>query len=215
MRVFRPIMCPMKYNPQIHHRRSIRLSGYGYSLAGWYFITICTHQRQPILSHPLIRNFVYNAWHDLPRRFPSICLDEFVIMPNHVHGIIRILNRIPVGAQRDTKPEHVPPAHPTSKTERVPTCDQAAPLRPAVAPRSLGVIARALKSVAAKRINRLRGTPGAPVWQRNYGACPERSRRERVIRNEEELNAIRQYIRDNPAKWAEDKNNPANWHNQP
>lgn len=71
-----------------------------------------------------------------------------------------------------------------------------------VEPRSLGAIVRAFKSAPTRRINEVRGTPDARFWQRNYY--------ERVIRNERDLNAAREYIRDNPRKWAEDPNNPAN-----
>lgn len=82
----------------------------------------------------------------------------------------------------------------------------AAPLRPggeqpAVAPESLGAVVRAFKSAAARRINAVRGTPGAPVWQRNYY--------ERVIRDEGEMADVRRYIRENPLRWAEDPENPA------
>jgi hypothetical protein len=82
----------------------------------------------------------------------------------------------------------------------------AAPLRPDVAPRvvpgSLGALVGAFKSATAKRINRLRGEPGAPLWQRTYY--------EHIIRNEADLTRIRQYIRDNPLQWDEDPDNPSN-----
>ncbi len=213
--------CAMPYDPDVHHRRSIRLPGFGYASAGAYFITVCTHQRELLFDDKRVRTIAWNAWHGLSRRFPSLRLDEFVIMPNHVHGIVWILDRTVVGAQRDANANHVAVGDSLSESERVfplyqaapkraqrdaktkhvaaggslPGSEhisalyQAAPLRPAVAPRSLGAIVRALKSVSAKRINRLRGTPSASVWQRNYY--------ERVIRNEDELSRIRQYILDN------------------
>jgi REP element-mobilizing transposase RayT len=196
----------MRYDSDVHHRRSIRLPEYDYSQAGAYFVTICTHERVLLFDDKRFRNFVYNAWHSLLRRFPSLRLDEFVIMPNHVHGIVWILGRSVVGAQRDAKPKYVPAVDALPESEQIPASYQAAPLRPGVASRSLGAICRTFKSVSTKRINRLRGTPASPVWQRNYF--------ERIIRNEGELNAIRQYIRDNPAKWSEDKNNPMNWQNE-
>ncbi|SRR5712692_5457215 len=182
-------MNAVPYDPDIRQRRSIRLWGFDYASAGAYFVTICTYERRILLTNPLVRNLVYNAWHDLPRRFPSLRLDEFVIMPNHVHFIIWITD---VGAQRDAKSRQIPSCDAIANTTSVAPLYHAAPLRPAVAPRSLGAIVRAFKSVSAKRINRLCCTPGAPVLQSNYY--------ERIIRNEEELSAIRQYIRDNPAK---------------
>jgi REP element-mobilizing transposase RayT len=78
----------MKYDPQIHHRRSIRLAGYDYSQAGPYFITICTHNRNLFLQSKRVQEMVRLAWHAQPTRFPTIVLDEFTIMPNHIHGII-------------------------------------------------------------------------------------------------------------------------------
>jgi REP element-mobilizing transposase RayT len=72
-----------------------------------------------------------------------------------------------------------------------------------VTPGSLGAIIRSFKSAATKHINALRNTPGVPVWQRNYF--------ERVIRDDREMDAVRRYIVDNPAKWNEDENHPARW----
>ena len=78
----------MKYDPQIHNRRSIRLVGYDYSQAEAYFITICTHNRDLSLQTERVQEAVRLAWHAHPIRFPTIALDEFTVMPNHVHGII-------------------------------------------------------------------------------------------------------------------------------
>jgi putative transposase len=95
----------MKYNPKIHHRRSIRLRGYDYSRAGAYFITICTHDRRHIFGQikkgEMILNeygeIAYNEWEKLTERWPHIELGAFQIMPNHTHGII-IIHDVPVGA---------------------------------------------------------------------------------------------------------------------
>ena len=78
----------MPYDPRIHRRRSIRLSGYDYTTAGYYFITICTGHRELVLDRPAIHAAVVGAWHSMAQRFPGIGLDEFIIMPNHVHGIL-------------------------------------------------------------------------------------------------------------------------------
>jgi putative transposase len=86
----------MPYNPEIHHRRSIRLKGYDYSQAGAYFITICIHQRQPLLGAIANGNMTPNPagtmvqtiWEELPFHYPNLELDAFVLMPNHIHGII-------------------------------------------------------------------------------------------------------------------------------
>jgi REP element-mobilizing transposase RayT len=101
-------------------------------------------------------------------------IDYFIVMPNHVHGIVSIRDYADVGA------------HGRAPLQRL--------------PRSLGSFIAGFKSIATKRINELRHTPGSPVWQRNYY--------ERVIRNEDELMRMREYITDNPARWAEDVENP-------
>ena len=77
-----------RYDPQIHHRRSVRLPAYHYSQPGAYFVTICTHNREMSLQAEQVRDVARSAWSGLPNRFPNVTLDEFVVMPNHVHGII-------------------------------------------------------------------------------------------------------------------------------
>ncbi len=195
-----PIMAPVTYSRDIHHRRSIRLPGYDYAQAGVYFVTICTYARELLFEDAAIRRIVHNGWLDLKKRFWFVRLDQFVIMPNHIHGIICI-RRPDVGAQLVANLVHQSPSNVIHTQSGIMPTDHAAPLHPAVAPRSLGAIVRSFKAVTAKRINRFRGTPRARVWQRNYY--------ERILRNDE-LTRIRQYILDNRANWAEDENNPAN-----
>lgn len=89
-----------KYNPTTHNRRSIRLKGYDYSQEGWYFLTICTHNKQHLFgeieNYKMILNdvgkIVNTCWLEIPEHFPNVTLHEFVIMPNHIHGIIEITN---------------------------------------------------------------------------------------------------------------------------
>jgi REP element-mobilizing transposase RayT len=76
------------YDPEKHHRRSIRLKGYDYSRSGAYFVTICLNGREPYFEIPVVRNIVEDAWKALPQRFPTIELDEFIVMPDHVHFIL-------------------------------------------------------------------------------------------------------------------------------
>ncbi|GAI21596.1 unnamed protein product [marine sediment metagenome] len=115
-------------------------------------------------------------WKDLPSRYPNVELDVFMVMPNHVHGIIMM----PVGAIHE-----------------LPLCQQTSRRR-MLLPKIVGYI----KMNTAKRINRLRNAHGVPIWQRNYY--------EHVIRNEESLNSIRQYIAENPLHWALDEENQIN-----
>ncbi len=174
----------MGFNPEIHHRRSIRLQDYDYSLAGAYFVTICASGRECLFGEVAggverlneTGRVVQECWNDIPGHFPHAELDEFVVMPNHLHGIIVIDRRGTACRARIDESFGRPVAG------------------------SLPTIIRSFKSAAAKRINALRDNPGAPVWQRNYY--------ERVIRDDRELNGIRQYIADNPAKWEQDENHP-------
>jgi REP element-mobilizing transposase RayT len=164
----------MKFNPDKHHRRSIRLKGYDYSQAGMYFVPVCAEQRLCLFGDVVdgcmqlneVGLRVQQAWEDLPTRFSSGTLDTFVVMPNHIHGIIAIV--VPEGA-----------------ASSAPT---------------LGKIMRAFKSISTIEVNRLLSRPGQPLWQRNYY--------EHIIRDDDGLDRIRQYIVDNPVKWPEDEENP-------
>lgn len=164
----------------IHDRRSIRLQGYDYAQAGGYFVTICTQNRLCLFGDIVNGEMQLNAagsevqvvWNELPRRFPGMELDAFVVMPNHVHGIATF-----VGAGL---------ALPNEKGAA-----SGAP--------TLADVVRAFKSLSAMRVNRLMMRSGS-LWQRNHY--------ERVIRNERELDKIREYIATNPLKWALDRENP-------
>lgn len=126
---------------------------------------------------------VDGCWQEIPDHFPHIELDEFVIMPNHVHGILII-----VGEQCFVGARHAVPLH-----NNVPQREQfGKPTRG-----TLPTIIRSSKSATTKRINEIRNSQGEPLWQRNYF--------ERIIRNEKELNRIREYIMNNPARWQQDE----------
>ncbi len=184
----------MRYDPEKHHRRSIRLQGYDYSQAGAYFVTICTYQRECLFGDVVGGQMALNAhgriaceeWGRSAQMRREIQLDEFVVMPNHVHGIVII---------RD-EPHPIVEAYDVGATGRSPLRTA----RPGPPKRSLGSFIAGFKSAATQRINHLRGTPGLPVWQRNYY--------EHIIRNEEELNRIREYIHNNPLRWHLDRENP-------
>ncbi len=179
-------MTPYSRRPH-HRRRSIRLKGYDYAQPGAYFVTICTHGRAMLFGRVVDGEMALNAYGEIVREewfrtaqvrpYMELFPDEFVIMPNHIHGIVWIVD---VGARRRRSP---PP-------EKL--------CRPV--PGSLPTIVRAFKSAVTRRINALRGTPGAPVWQRNYY--------EHIIRTEPALDAIRRYIAANPLRWHLDRYNP-------
>jgi REP element-mobilizing transposase RayT len=176
-------------------RRSIRLHGYDYSSAGAYFVTICTRHRQCILGEvedgevrlAETGRLVGSTWDALPTYYPGVALDAFVIMPNHVHGIILLEPGI-VGAPF-MAPQ--PPHDGDPVDSRWPRSDSTL---------TLGAIVRGFKARVTVARNRLRATPGNRIWQRNY--------HERVIRNDAELDRIRQYIADNPSRWSTDRDNP-------
>jgi len=166
---------------QILNRHSIRLKEYDYSQAGAYFATVCTKFRKTIFGEIINGIMQMNdsglviaeTWHWLSEQYPYVELDTWVVMPNHFHGILFLLDDRRGGSR-------------TAPTNRKP----------------LGRLIGAFKTVSTKRINIIRGTPGQPVWQRNYY--------EHVIRNEIDMEEIREYIQNNPLKWLEDENHPAN-----
>ena len=173
----------MKYDPAKHHRNSVRLKDYDYGQSGAYFLTIVTQDRTCLFgdikgSAPQLNDagqMIRSVWVDMSRHYPGVETDTFVVMPNHFHGIVMMMDR-DVGA--------------TGRS----------PFPSGPSKRSLGAFVGGFKSVVTTRINHLRGTPGVPVWQRNYY--------EHIIRDEESLNRIRQYIADNPARWEFDPDNP-------
>jgi REP element-mobilizing transposase RayT len=192
----------MKFNPDIHNRRSIRLRDYDYRSAGAYFLTICAFQRECLFGEVVegemqlndMGAIVVECWQGIPCHFPNSDLDGFVIMPNHVHGIVVLDD--PVGARH---------ASPSSCMHGETRARHASPLRDfpsGPAPRSIGAIVGSFKSAVSKRINTLRDNPGCPVWQRDYY--------DRVIRNMDELIHARTYIINNPLQWERDKENPTN-----
>ena len=192
-----------KYNPDIHHRRSVRLSQFDYSSEGGYFVTICTHDKQ--CSFGEIRNeamilsrggeIAKQCWLEVPNYFTGIELDEFVVMPNHFHGIILIWDQknTGVGAQ------HVAPSNSTQSSgglmNQTPTKKW---ILTKNSKRTLGKIVRHFKARASKTIH--------DAGYREFGW--QRSFYEHIIRGEDDLNRIREYISDNVLKWAYDEENP-------
>ena len=159
-------------------RRSIRVKGWDYRSSGLYFVTICSFQRKNIFADERLHEIAANAWAYIPEQEHArhVVLDEWVVMPNHIHGIIQIT------------------ADPVTP---MPEIDH---LRGPVAG-SLGVIVGNYKMRVTKRVKAMLKATGTDlkVWQRGYW--------ERIIRNERELSATREYIRNNPMRWSEDRDN--------
>jgi DNA-binding Lrp family transcriptional regulator/REP element-mobilizing transposase RayT len=163
-------------------RKPTRLAHYDYSQNGAYFITLCTHNREclfgEIQNGIMVPNnygkIVIEEWLKSEIIRAEIELDEFVLMPNHIHGILSIDRR----GDRQVVLNHASGPK----------------------PKSLGSFIAGFKSTVTKQINNIRNKPGIPVWQRNYY--------EHVVRNEDDLFEIREYIVNNPIKWELDKENP-------
>jgi putative transposase len=197
----------MPYDPNKHHRRSIRLQGYDYSQAGAYFVTMCAQNRELLFVADDVVDMIQRWWNKLPEKFPGVETDAFVIMPNHGHGIIVV----GVNPRVDTElGEHVGSPQRTGNVGVVPRDDsgQTHGSTPTSAPTSaptVGTIVQWFKTMTTNEymrgVKELNWPPfQGKLWQRNYY--------EHIIRSEVELNAIRQYISDNPAKWAQDRDNP-------
>ena len=189
----------MRYDPDRHHRRSIRLWGWDYSQPAAYFVTLCTQGGECLFGEVLdgamrpneSGEVVIECWAWLSHRYRHVALDAWVVMPNHFHGILTLTDDDGFSGRGGSR---------TAPT----MTDASAGMRErthAVKRKALGNLIAAFKTVSTKRINDIRGTPGGRVWQRNYY--------ERIIRNERELYAVREYVRANPRHWAEDEENPA------
>ena len=197
-----------QFNPDQHHRQSIRLRGWDYTTSGAYFITICTYWRENLFDDPILHELAENAWRNIPTQPHAghVMLDEWVVMSNHLHGILMLINdqrrgeagRIEVPFSNETL---IRPASPLPATfnEGDTPFDMTSPLPHGVESGSIGAIIGNFKSLVTKRANQIRRTPGGKLWQRGYY--------DRIIRNERELDAIRQYIWDNPWRWQEDRDN--------
>jgi putative transposase len=183
----------MKFDPAIHHRRSIRLNEYDYSQPGMYFITVCTLGRKNLLGEVVskevelseIGKIVEKCWLDIPEHFPNVQLDRHVVMPNHLHGIV-FLREYPedlVGVR------YIEPQRATKGNEFQ-----------HMTPKSIGSIVQAFKA-AVTRICRRRDIAQVS-WQRNYY--------EHIIRDGEELDRIREYISENPLNLTIDEEFPGN-----
>ena len=169
----------MRYDPDKHHRRSIRLKGYDYSQPGAYFVTLCVQERECLFGEIVDGEMQLNDagrmiehwWGELTRKFSSVALDEWIVMPNHLHGLLFF--------------------RPTPQTPDRPT---------------LGTAINWLKTMTTNEY--IRGVKSL-AWRSFPGTLWQRDFHDHIVRNDEELKSIREYIRQNPARWAWDRENPA------
>ena len=183
-----------------HHRRSIRLKGYDYSQSGLYFITICTKNREHLFGQIINGVMCLNdygeiamqCWREIPQHYPNAVLHEYVVMPNHIHGIIEIIDDTTFVGAQNFVPLQTPQQNQFQK----------------IIPRSIGAIVRGFKigvtvairanvgeSVGAQNLVPLQNKKS--IWQSNY--------HEHIIRNHRSYQHIAQYITNNPAIWENDR----------
>ena len=186
----------MKFNPKIHNRKSIRLKEYDYSNPNWYYLTICTYDKRNILGKIIngkmnLNNcgkIVEEEWLKTKEIRQNIDLDYYIIMPNHLHGIIIIerrgeLHSSQMNSQEKNNDGRIQYA-PTNNKLKSPS-------------QTVGAIVRGFKSSVTKRIREFNQKEDEKVWQRNYY--------EHIIRNEKDFYRIRNYIQNNPLKWELDE----------
>jgi REP element-mobilizing transposase RayT len=163
---------------QLPRRKNMRLEGYDYTRPGVYFVTICVTDHEQLfgtieqgdVSLTACGEIVRKTWEEMAERYPYVAIDDFVVMPNHMHGLL-VLNGDPEVLVKVQNPI-----------------------------RSLSRLVASFKTLSAKRVNAHRNTPGQSLWQQNYW--------DRIVRNEKELNRIREYILCNPSRWEADRLNP-------
>ncbi len=186
----------MSYEPERHHRRSIRLRGYDYSQAGAYFVTICTQNRFCLFGEVLdgemqpndAGRMIEKWWLEMNCRFPTVETDEYIVMPNHFHGIVVIVR-----------------ADPRASPDVIGVDDGCCDNGGAHIGASLPSLIQWFKTMTTNEYIRRVKISGWPpfagkLWQRNYY--------EHIIRDEESLNRIRAYIGNNPLQWELDRENP-------
>lgn len=173
----------MIYDPTIHHRKSIRLKEYDYSQPGYYFVTICAHDRQVLFENKFVIKMIEKWWNALPTKFPNVQIDEFIVMPDHIHGIINI---IPVGADPCVCPNGI--GYPKTIEGKHIGLPLPVPLPNIIQWYKTMTTNEYINNVKTSGWVRFNGK----LWQRNY--------HERIIRNENKLNKIRKYIINNPIK---------------
>ena len=198
----------MKFDPQKHHRRSIRLQGYDYSQAGAYFVTICAQNRErlfgEIINDEMRLNdagvIVRDVWNETQHHFPNIDLDTYTIMPNHFHGIIFVgagLSRPDTGLSRPDASRHDGMVNTISNTDENQKWHENRQDGREDRTPTVGNIIAYFKYQSTKQINDLRNAGFQKLWQRNYY--------DHVIRDDDDLNRIRDYIDNNPADWMQDE----------
>lgn len=195
----------MKYDPKIHHRKSIRLKNYDYAQAGLYFVTICTQNYKclfgEIVNDEMVLNIagkmINRIWLDLPNQHNNTNLHEDIVMPNNFHGIIEIVGADSISAPVSVESISAPVTESESGTdmESAPTEVNKFGLPCFIQTFKRFMTIEYIKMIKQNILPRF----NKKLWQRNYW--------ERIIRNENEYCQISDYIKNNPARWHEDNLN--------
>jgi REP element-mobilizing transposase RayT len=189
-------------NPQINHRRSIRLQEHDYSWAGLYFVTICVQNQKYLFGNILDGEMILNnagqialqTLLEIPQHFPATILHDHIIMPNHIHVILELIANNAVGAN-NYSPLQTPPPIAIRANNYSPLHDATINImmtgnqHPTGTSKTIGSIIRGFKIGVTKQI-------GYSIWQRNYY--------EHIIRDANDYARIVDYIMSNPAKWLDD-----------
>ncbi len=227
-----PIIHGMRYDPDRHHRRSLRLRGYNYAQPGAYFVTICTHDRRPLFGEVIDGQMVLHTcgmivsmcWQELPNHYARVMLDAFVVMPDHVHGVIILMDHPSVGAgpvgagpvgtgwvvgvgpvgaglrpAPTTTPTPRPAPTPTPTPRPAPTpipTPHPAPTTPYPDPPKTHSLSEIIRAFKSFSARRINALHGTP-------GLPvwQRGFYDHVIRDDAGLARIREYIVTNPARW--------------
>jgi REP element-mobilizing transposase RayT len=176
--------------PELPHRKQLRLRGYDYAFPGVYFVTICSAGKRPIFGSirdgktalSPIGEIVRSEWVALTERFTGLVLDQFVVMPNHLHGVLAFVSHVG-GAS---------PAPTTANTTGKPGGASPSP--------TLFEVIGAFKSISTIKVNKFMRRRGVPLWQRSYY--------EHIVRTGEDVRKIQRYILENPLMWSLDPENP-------
>ena len=195
----------MKFNNEKYSRKSTRLKGHNYSFPGAYFVTICTQDRECIFGDVIDKRMVLNnngniarhLWFKLSKTFANIKSPTFVVMPNHIHGIIIIQRQIKNHIPQNTKNQKKDFLNEKPSMNSIEQPEWSLMKNPSL---TLGKIVRFYKAQVTRRIRQNSDTYFR--WQKNYY--------EEIIRNNRELEQKRIYILENPSNWEEDTENPKN-----
>lgn len=216
----------MPFDPREHHRRSIRLPGYDYTEPGGYFVTVVVQHHRNLLGNVTtgcvtltpVGEMVKSVWEELPQRYPGVDVDAFVVMPNHIHGIVLLLDEpghprggaptSGVRGEMGREPQVNMKKSTRSNSAQVGAGPRACPgTCSANSPLRLGLpdVIHRFKSLTTARYRHGLQSHGWPpfhtrFWQRNYY--------EHIIRDDDDLDRVRQYIIENPLYWGEDPENP-------